>query len=183
MTLSMSAFIKGVSFVDFRLLFYNFINQLIAIAIVTLVLRQSSASCPHCGELRMGRTKMRPKAAKTTEDSKNRSRKNISTKNRSVSPMSVTTKDQSNVSLKRDLRGCRGLCYNRRYQKYQRVNQRTCPFASHLVGSNCNSPEPSIFGDSSRRQLGPSNSGLKPAADGNKEYDTNSSKPRTTRVI
>jgi len=37
MTLSMSAFIKGVSFVDFRLLFYNFINQLIAIAIVTLV--------------------------------------------------------------------------------------------------------------------------------------------------
>src|SRR5205809_5592658 len=128
---------------------------------------------------------MQPKAAKTTEDSKNRSPKNISTKNKSVSLMSVTlprTSSQSNVSLKRDLGGSRSLCDNRQYQKYQRVNQRTCPFVSRLLRSNCNSPEPSIFGHSSRRQLRSSNgiagiaSDLKPAADGNKEYDRNSSK-------
>ena len=70
MSLSMSVFITGISFVDFRLLFYIFINQLIAIAIVTLVLCQSFASCPRCEESHVGRTKMRPKAAKTTEDSK-----------------------------------------------------------------------------------------------------------------
>ena len=111
MSLSMSVLITGIKSVDFGLIFYTVIKQLITIGIIILILHCSS-SYSFRGESHVHRAKMQPKAAMNTEGSKNRSLKNISTKNRLASPTSVTLpriSSQSKASLKRDLCSSRSL--------------------------------------------------------------------------
>src|SRR5439155_15816559 len=141
MSLSMSVLITGIKSVDFGLIFYTVINQLITIGIIILILHCSS-SCSFRGESHVRRAKMQPKAAMNTEGSKNRSLKNISTKNRLASPTSVNLpriSSQSKASLKRDLRGSHSLRYNRQYRKHFRLGRHSI---SRSVDSFYSAPQP-----------------------------------------
>ena len=157
--LSISAFVTGISFINFKALLYFIINQFFTVAITILILNCSS-SHSFRGESRVRRAKMQPKTARTTEGAKNRSLKNISTKNRLASPTSVTLpriSSQSKASLKRDLRGSRSLRYNRRYRKHFRLGRHSIFFnrpVSRLFLLGASTPYTSIFSHFTRQQVG-----------------------------
>ena len=158
MSLSMSVLITGIKSVDFGLIFYTVIKQLITIGIIILILHCSS-SYSFRGESHVHRAKMQPKAAMNTEGSKNRSLKNISTKNRLASLTSVTLpriSSQSKASLKRDVCGSRSLRYNRRYRKHFRFERHSIFFnrpVSRLFLLGDSTPYTSIFSHFTHQQV------------------------------